>query len=88
MNSNMNKNNNLDKYVDELYSQMRINFESILNKLYSEELNKYSELIDFISKLPFVQAIIEENNKLKEELKKFENNNNNCKIIIIIVFRY
>ena len=46
MNSNMNKNNNLDKYVDELYSLIQINFQSTLNKIYSEELNKYSELLN------------------------------------------
>ena len=83
MTPNIYKQSNLSKYIDELHERMKANFEFTLNKIYIEEIEKYKEVIEIITKLPFVQCIIQENNELKEKIKYFESiTQNNVKLEI------
>ena len=63
----------LSKYVDEFHNSVKRNFEVTLTNIYNDEISKYNELIEHIKHLPFVQTIIDENNKYKEELQKLRN---------------
>ena len=51
---------NLNVYIDEFHTRMKLEFEASINKIYKEEINVYSEVIETIVKLPFIQKIIDE----------------------------
>ena len=58
----------LSKYIDDYHTSVKKEFETVLTNIYNNEINKYSEIIEHIVKLPFVQAIVEENTQLKQEI--------------------
>jgi hypothetical protein len=60
--------NNLSKYVDDFHISVKKEFETALTNIYTSEINKYSDIIEHIVKLPFVKAIVDENIRLKEDI--------------------
>ena len=60
--------NNLSKYVDGFHISVKKEFETALTNIYTSEINKYSDIIEHIVKLPFVKAIVDENIRLKEDI--------------------
>ena len=62
--------NNLSKYVDDFHISVKKEFETALTNIYTSEINKYSDIIEHIVKLPFVQAIVDENIRLKEDISR------------------
>lgn len=74
---------NLNVYIDEFHTRMKLEFEASINKIYKEEINVYSEVIETIVKLPFIQKIIDENKELKSRIMELESNSNSIKLEII-----
>ncbi len=83
--------NNLSKYVDDFHISVKKEFETALTNIYTSEINKYSDIIEHIVKLPFVQAIVDENIRLKEDIlrlheisRKHENRLDNKQVVLEI----
>jgi len=83
--------NDLSKYIDNFHISVKKEFEIALTNIYSNEIDKYSEIIEHIVQLPFVQAIVKENTKLKQEIlllqeksRHVEVNNDNKRVILEI----
>ena len=64
----------LSKYVEDYHTSVKKEFEIVLTNIYNDEINKYSEIIEHIVRLPFVQAIVEENKRLKEHIIQLQQN--------------
>ena len=64
--------NDLSKYVDKFHTSVKTEFELALTNIYHNEINKYSDMIEHIIQLPFVQAIVHENTRLKEDILKLQ----------------
>ena len=64
----------LSKYIEDYHTSVKKEFEIVLTDIYNNEINKYSDIIEHIVRLPFVQAIVEENKRLKEQVTKLQQN--------------
>ena len=64
----------LSKYVEDYHTSVKKEFEIVLTNIYNDEINKYSEIIEHIVRLPFVQAIVDENKRLKEHIIQLQQN--------------
>jgi len=88
-----NKPNHLSKYVDHFHNSVKQHFELALTNVYKDEINQYSEVIEHIVKLPFIQAILNENKLLKENIQGLQlkldsllsDNSNRNKVVLEIV---
>lgn len=74
--------NNLNVYVDEFHTRMKTEFLSCISKIYHDEINVYSDIIEMIVKLPFIKKIIDENNELKRRINELEKNTAEIKLEI------
>ena len=64
-----------------------------MTNVYKDEINQYAEVIEHIVKLPFIQAILDENKSLKQDIQLLQikmdslitGNNNNSKVVLEII---
>ena len=67
-----NKPDNLNMYIDEFHTSIKVEFEKSINKMYNEEISVYKDVIETLVKLPFIQGIINENKNLKARIIELE----------------
>jgi hypothetical protein len=60
------------EYTNDFHDKIKNEFQHVLTKMYREELDKYSNVIETIIKLPFIQDIINENKLLKLRIEELQ----------------